>query len=284
MVAAGTIFIAFVGYSFVRLVRADRVTRFWALGFGLSLVFVVGPHPTDRHLFVVGVAGSALVARFLGAWVERREQRSLLPRGATAIAIAFVVIHLVLAPILLPVRARLPGAVSRGLARIDTLVPDDPALAHQDLVLVNVPFKYLCNFASVVRRSNGGRSPQRWWCLGVASDAVEVTRIDANALLLHPSDGYLRYFEDTNVRSHQIPFAVGDRVELGDLTITIRRVNDDDRPAEVEYRFLVPLEDPTLRWMVWQGGAYQRFVPPAIGLSVMLPVDHFAFGELMEPR
>jgi hypothetical protein len=284
MVAAGTAFIVFLGYAFARLLRADRVARFWALGFVLALGFECAPHPTDRHLFIVGVAGSALVARFLAAWLERRTHGGLLPRGATGIAIGFAVVHLVIAPILLPVRARLPGDVSRGVARIDALVPEDGRLAGQDLVLVNAPFKYLCNFASVVRRSNEGVSPRRWRCLGVSADAVRVTRVDRATLRLAPAEGYLRYFEDTNVRSRQVPFARGDRVELADFTITIAATTEDDRPAEVEYRFAVPLEDPSLRWLVWQGGGYRPFVPPAVGASLVLPAEHFAFGELMERR
>lgn len=282
MVAAGAVFLAILLYAFARLVRADRVARFWAAGFVLSLGFVCGPHPTDRHLLVVGVAGSALIARFLAAWAERQKDGGLLPRGATPIAVAFIAIHLVLAPILLPVRARLPGALSRGLAQIDTLVPGDAALAQQDLVLVNVPFKYLCNFASVVRRSNGGVSPRRWRCLGVSSDAVAVARPDANTLVLRPAEGYLRYFEDTNVRSRQVPFAAGDRVELPDVTITIERVTADGRPAEVAYHFAVPLDDAALRWRIWHDGAYRPFVPPAVGGSVEVPAEHFAFGDLME--
>jgi hypothetical protein len=285
MVAAGAVVLAILVYAFARLVRADRVARFWALAFVLSLGFVCGPHPTDRHLLVVGVAGSALVARFLEAWAERRRHAELVPgRGATPIAVAFVALHLVIAPILLPVRARLPGALSRGLAQIDTLVPGDAALAEQHLVLVNVPFKYLCNFASVVRRSNGGVSPRRWSCLGVSDGAVVATRIDAHTLVLRPAGGYLRYFEDTNVRSRQVAFAIDDTVELPDLTITIRRVTADHRPAEVAYRFAVPLDDASLRWRVWRDGAYRPFVPPAIGGGVELPADHFAFGDLLERR
>jgi hypothetical protein len=284
MVTAGVIVIAILAYAFYRLVRTDRIARFWALAFGFSLFGVLGAHPTDRHLFVVGISGSALVARFLAAWFARRqpENVAVLPRrGAAPIAIAFVAFHLVLAPIALPIRARLPGAVSRGLERIDALVPSDPALAQQTLVLVNVPFKYLCNFASVVRRSNGGVSPHRWACLGVTPGEVAVTRTDARALVLRPADGYLRYFEDTNVRARDVPFAVGDHVELDGVTITIRAVTADARPAEVEYRFAVALEDPSLRWLVWQRGAYQPFTVPAIGTSLELPADAFAFGDLL---
>ena len=283
MVAAGTVFVAIMGYAFARLVRTDRIARFWAVGFVLSLAFVCGAHPTDRHLLVVGVSGSALVARFIAAWLDRADatSRSVLPRGAAVIAIFLIAVHGVLAPIALPIRARMPGAVSRGVARIDGLLPADPELANQDLVLVNVPFKYQCNHASVVRRSNGGVSPRRWRCLGVSPNPVTVDRIDASTLVLRPEQGYLLYFEDSNVRSRQIPFAIGDRVELPGFTITIRGVTEDKRPAAVEYRFAVPLEDESLRWLVWQRGSYRPFAPPAIGESLVLPADRFAFGDLL---
>ena len=284
MVALGVAFLAVVGLVFARLLRTDPVARFWALGMGLALVAVCGAHPNDRHLLLVGIGGSALVARFLGAWVERRdpEQHDMLPRrGATVAAIVLFVIHGVLAPIALPIRARIPGSVNRGVARIDALVPSDPALARQDLVIVSVPFKYLCNFASVVRRSNGGVSPQRWRCLGVTPDDVVVSRPDARTLLLRPALGYLRFFEDTNVRARRVPFAAGDRVELPDLAIEVRAVTADARPAEIEVRFAVPLEDPSLRWVAWRDGAYRAFVPPPVGGSVTLPAESFAFGDLL---
>jgi hypothetical protein len=286
MVLAGSAFIAILVVAFARLVRTDRLARFWAVGFVLSLLLVCGAHPTDRHLLVVGVCGSALVARFLQAWLERAkpEQRALLPRGATILAGFFVLVHLVAAPVLMPVRVRLPGAVSRGVAKIDSLVPSDPALATQDLVLVNVPFKYLCNFASVVRRSDGGISPRAWRCLGVSADDVAVERPDLRTLVLRPAYGYLRYFEDTNVRSRLVPFAAGDRVELPGITITVREITPDERPAVVEFQFAVPLEYASLRWLVWQDGRYQPYTPPAVGSHTTLPAQHFAFGDLLEDR
>jgi hypothetical protein len=286
IVLAGVVFSALAIYAFARLVRADRIARFWAVGFALSLATVCSAQPTDRQLLIVTAAGAALVARLLAAWLARGrpEERAVLPRGAAIFAGYFALVHLIAAPVLLPVRARLPGAVSRGVARIDALVPDDAALAGQDLVLVNVPFKYQCNFASVVRRSLGGVSPRRWRCLGVSADAVAVERPDARTLVLRPAGGYLRYFEDTNVRSRRIPFAAGDRVELPDYTITVRAVTDDGRPAAVEHRFAVPLEDPSLHWLIWQRGAYRPFAPPPVGGAEVLPADRFAFGDLLEDR
>jgi hypothetical protein len=286
IVLAGVAFSALAIHAFARLVRADRIARFWAVGFALSLATVCSAQPTDRQLLIVTVAGAALVARFLAAWIDRRrpEERAVLPRGAAIFAGFFVLVHLVVAPIALPVRARLPGAVSRGVAKIDALLPADAALGRQDLVLVNVPFKYQCNFASVVRRSEGGVSPRSWRCLGVSADEVAVERPDAHALVLRPAGGYLRHFEDTNVRSRMIPFAAGDRIELPGYAITVRAITADGRPAEVEHRFAVPLEDPSLRWLVWQRGAYRPFTPPTVGGAKVLPADRFAFGDLLEDR
>jgi hypothetical protein len=290
MALLGVAFVALVGLAFARLLRRDRIARFWALGGGLALIAVCGAHPADRHLLLVSVAGSALVARYVAAWFARRDpdEAQLLPRSrrsAAIAAVALLVIHGVLAPILLPIRARIPGAISRGLQRIDALLPADSALADQDLVLVGVPFKYLCNHASVVRRSNGGVAPRRFRCLSVSPDEIIVSRPDERALILRPAHGLLRFFEDTNVRARWIPFAVGDRVDLDDLTVIVRAITDDGRPAEIEFRFATALEDPSLRWITWRDGAYRPFTVPPVGGVVTLPSDSFAFDDLVRaPR
>ena len=287
MVIAGAAFMVIVGAGMSRLVLRDRVARFWALGGAIALVPICGAHPNDRHLFILGLGGAALVARYLAAFADRRQpDRPVLlpPRGASALAGFFVLVHLVLAPIALPIRARIPGDLQRSLDRIDDRVPHDDGLAAQDLVLVNVPFKYLCNLPSVVRRSKGGPSPAHWRCLGVSSDDVTVRREDARTLVLVPSGGYLRSFEDTNVRARGIPFAPGDQVRLPGFEITVRRVTPDGRPQEVAYRFDRSLEDPSLRWLTWQDGAYRPFAPPRSGEAVSLSAQHFAWADLLRPE
>ena len=243
-------------------------------------------HPTDRHLFLVGLGGIALAAQLVGAWVERDDpaRRRLLPRApvAAVAAVAFVVVvRAVLSPVALPIRAMIPGDVSRGLDRIEALVPHDDTLAQQDVVLVNAPFKYLCNFVSVVRRSKGGPSPRHWWCLGVSPGGVDVRREGANTLVLRPESGYLASFEDTNVRSRRIPFAPNDAVDLDGLSITVRAVTADARPQEIAARFDVPLESRALRWLVFEDGVYRAFRPPTESEAFHLPAQRFAWGDLL---
>ena len=283
MVGAGVLFTVLAVATLRHLVRRDRVASFWALGAALALIPVCAAHPTDRHLFLVGLGGIALVSQLVGAFVERHDpaRRQLLPRAAV-VAVAFaLVVRGVLSPVALPIRAMIPGDVSRGLDRIEALVPRDEALAQQDVVLVNAPFKYLCNFVSVVRRSKGGPVPRHWWCLGVSPDGVEVRRDDARTLSLRPDRGYLASFEDTNVRSRRIPFAANDVVDLDGLSITVRALTADARPQAIAARFGAPLESRELRWLVFEDGAYRAFRPPADGEVFHLPAQRFAWSDLL---
>jgi hypothetical protein len=46
------------------------------------------------------------------------------------------------------------------------------------------------------------------------------------------------------------------------------------RLAQADFFFDVPLEDPSLLWMQWRGGALVPYSPPAAGEShVMPPID-----------
>ena len=41
-------------------------------------------------------------------------------------------------------------------------------------------------------------------------------------------------------------------------------------PAEQNFRFAAPLEDDSLRWLIWRDGDYVDFTPPPIGEHVIL--------------
>ncbi len=54
------------------------------------------------------------------------------------------------------------------------------------------------------------------------------------------------------------------------LEIEVRALTDAGDPRTVRYRFAVPLEDPTLRWLRWRERTYEPFTPPELGASVTL--------------
>jgi len=65
-------------------------------------------------------------------------------------------------------------------------------------------------------------------------------------------------------------FAVGDLVELEAMTVEVREVDPKGKPLEVDYRFQVPLEDPSLYWLQMDGFSYIPFTPPPMGETVVL--------------
>ena len=64
--------------------------------------------------------------------------------------------------------------------------------------------------------------------------------------------------------------SLGQRVELTGMTVTVTALTEDGRPAEAAFRFSVPLEDTSLRWLNWKDDMFQPFAPPAVGETVVL--------------
>ena len=135
--------------------------------------------------------------------------------------------------------------------------------------MVNPPdYVYAVSAIPAVKRVAGAPSPRRLRALGGAPTPMEVERIDARTLRVRLDGGlfdlpFSRYF-----RSPALRFAAGDRVELSDFSVEVAGLNEAGDPADLLFRFGVPLEDASLRWLAWSDGAYRPWQPPAVGRSV----------------
>jgi hypothetical protein len=96
---------------------------------------------------------------------------------------------------------------------------------------------------------------------------MEITRVDARTLRarlgrgLFPAE-FSRYF-----RSAAVPFAPGQRVEIGGFRVEVLALNEAGDPSELEFRLDVPLEDESLRWLRFENGEWRPWTPPALGES-----------------
>jgi hypothetical protein len=89
---------------------------------------------------------------------------------------------------------------------------------------------------------------------------------------VRPESGFLDNEWLRIVRGPSRPFRAGDEVALSDVRARVRDVTADARPAEVDFTFGVPLEDPSLVWMrLKAGGALVPWAPPAVGETRRLP-------------
>jgi hypothetical protein len=285
--AAAVVVVGLIGVVMIPRLVWDSTTRFWALGMVLSLLPICATFPADRGLSFIGLGAFALLAQFLGVvfgWARGTPARGSLARQcdnpprripAKALGIGLVGAHMLLAPSCLAVRSAMPIGPASFLEKLQVNMPMDATVEQQSVVIVTAPLPILAGFLPGRRALDGLPIPAYTRVLAPSDpDSVAVSRPDAQTLVVRPAHGYLALSADRLARSSDHPMSVGDKVELTGMTAEVTALTDDGRPAEATFRFSVPLEDPSLRWLAWGNPSYVLFTPPPIGETITLPVAH----------
>jgi len=109
-----------------------------------------------------------------------------------------------------------------------------------------------------------------------------LTRLDESSLRIRYEDGPFIGPLGTLWRGPDRPMHAGQVVELEGMTAEVVEITEVGEPREVLFRFGVPLEDTSLRWVQWEGGVYVPFEPPAVGETVRLPAP-YGPAEMRQP-
>ncbi|HSD66861.1 MAG TPA: hypothetical protein VLF95_09180 [Vicinamibacteria bacterium] len=249
--------------------------RFWTVGAVLSLPPVCATLPMDRLLVFAGVGAMAAIALVLA---EGREGDSfaLLPRArrllASGAVALLILIHLVLAPLLLPLRVLAVGYLARIGERLEASIPRDDAIRGKTLVILSSAAEMTTFPPWMQRQVSGVPLPAHMRVLATCFAQVHVARLDERTLRVRPEKGFLDHDWLRMVRGLSRPFRPGDEVVLSGLRARVREITGDGRPAEVDFTFDVPLEDPSLLWTRLQaGGTLIPWSPPAVGESQLRP-------------
>jgi hypothetical protein len=269
------VWLALVGFVLAPLWRRSPVCRFWTTGAVLSLPPVCATYPMDRLLVLAGVGAMAVVASGIAEWLNgdafavRTRARRVLTSG---VVFLFVVFHLVLAPLLLPLRVWSIGFIARMASRLETSIPADESVHGKTLVILSSAAEFTTFPPWMERQERGLPRPRRMRLLATSMGRLEVSRLDATTLRIRPEHGFMDHDALRIVRGPSRPFHPGDEAVLSDLRVRVREVTADGRPAVADLSFAVPLEDPSLLWKRLQaGGALVPWSPPAVGESVTLP-------------
>lgn len=266
---------------FYPLVRREAVARFFAAGALLSLIPIAATGPMNRLLFFVGLGSMGLLSLGVRGLIEhcREPRRSYPTRLATAGLVALLLgVHLVLAPIQGLTVLRYQARVSDRQLNAIASVPHDQAIANQDLVLLNCPdYAYGAMAIAPVKLAHGARVPRRLRALTASAGAMQITRLDTHTLEATLATGLFsdelsRYF-----RGQQLPFHVGERVQLPGFAVEILSLAPHGDPDRLRYRFAQPLEHPSLRFLRWYDGQYLPAQLPAIGHTLQLPAARGLF-------
>ncbi|MET0343643.1 MAG: hypothetical protein ABW252_21705 [Polyangiales bacterium] len=251
------------------ILRRDPVARFWALGALLSSIPVCAGPIDDRLLLGPGIGFGALLAQL---FVEVYE--GTYPRAGKPVRLlvgALAALHLILAPLMLPLRAAAIDTFETYMQRADAGIPRDPSIRTQSVVAINPPVDLFAMYFPCFREAHGVPRPKylRWLANGV--EPLDITRLDAHTLRVRPEHGFLVNSTQLMLRGRGNPMHLGEKVVLSDATFTVTELTDDKRPAEVEVRFVAPLESPSLRFVRWEGQSYVPFELPAVGQTVHVP-------------
>lgn len=248
------------------IVRASPVARMWALGMVLACVPIAGTFPADRLLAFVGLGAMGLVAMALHANFVR-DDPTPARRGALGRVLAWstVIVHLVAAPLLLPIRSRSMVTVEESLAMFDRAVPEDASIADRTVVVVLAPNEGLVSYFPVIRAVTRRPAPPHMRLLATSTTPTLVERPDARTLVVTPEGGMLSTTAERMLRSPSLPFAVGDRVELPGTIATVESITTDGRPHRVRFDFAVDLDDPSLVWLRWDVLGFVPWAPPRVG-------------------
>ena len=240
--------------------EALRLQRFWLTGMLLATLPPSASLPANRLLFFIGLGAMGLLAQFIHSYTN------ITNRACPTMLV--LAIHLVLAPLMLPFTAFSPALWGNIEPSINSL-PTDSEFAQQDAIIVNAPTFFATGYIAHIRAFNG-QPVNHVRFLGADLSALEVIRHDVYTLIVRPENGYITGF-DPVFRGDNHPMRVGDTVELAGLRVEVMDVTEDGRPAMVAFRFEVPLEDPSLRWLQWKEGVYVPFVLPDVGERVKIP-------------
>ena len=181
------------------------------------------------------------------------------------VALLLVLVHLVVAPLMLPVRA----VSFRALDPLYLRLPFEESIAEQDVVVINAPLPMLTGSCLFRYEHEGLPSPRAVRALAPGLSPVTVRRADDQTIEVEAD--YLGFI-DRLFRNEENPLAVGDRVDLKGMTATVLAVTGG-RPRRVAFRFEVPLEDASLHWLRFQEGEFVPWTPPEVGEEVILKAE-----------
>jgi hypothetical protein len=252
-------------YTLGPLLRRDETARFFAVGLAASALPLGSTIPTDRYLFWVGLGTMGLAAKTAEALADPAFGTVLRKPWAWAYG-GFLLCHGVLAPVSFPFRMAGPSLVQGDVERIAGTLPSGPNADRQTVVVVNAPFDMVAGMLPIVRAAKRGPLPAHLYFLYGGTEDVRVSRTDAQTLDVRSEHGWL--YDVGNRGSRASPFHIGETVILQRLRAEVRELTPDGRAEDVTFSFPIPLEDPSLTFMVWGAHGLETRTPPPVGKTM----------------
>lgn len=281
LVTICAVILSFVAAGLAVVLRGNRTAAFFATGMVLSLLPACATWPGDRNLLFAGFGGFGLVAQLITA---SREHLGRPARYyARFVSGVFIFLHLIVAPLLLPLRSWATGSVLHRFTEqaVTTMFPTGD-VTGKTIVVVSAPDSVISNTVMAAKINARGPLPDAFRVLStVVQGKATVRRVDAKTLSIVLSAGHLHEPTSTVARDvKRFPFRVGDRVVLAGLTVEIMTLTPDGSlPERVDFHFDKSLDDASFYWVYWDKHRFAPLTMPNVGESLDLPV--IPYGEVL---
>ncbi|MBI5546002.1 MAG: hypothetical protein HY901_19090 [Deltaproteobacteria bacterium] len=253
----------------LRLLRGDRTARFFAFGMLGAVVPACASPSMDRGLVFVGIGAAPLVAMLIERGVSAAVAAEARKRSLERVVLGLVVAtHLVVGPLLLPLRAMSPSLRWVPFAQGAETAPADDAIREQELVIVHAPDPFTAGLIPITKALRGEAMPKKVRLLAATLGPLEVWRVDERTVGLRRTDDR-PWQQIVWVRDAASPLREGERVKVQGLAASVEAASRG-RIVEAMLTLDRSLEDPRYRWLIWRSGRFEPFALPPVGASATL--------------
>jgi hypothetical protein len=277
---AATFTIALFGYALGPSIRRDAATQFFAAGAVMSALPLSGSFPIDRYLFWSGLGVMGLLAQLTGGVFGARDGRSP-NRVRWAVCCVCLGLRGVVSPALFPIRAATAGILEDECERLMLAVPRGPDTPNQTMVIINPPVDVFASSLALMAVAKHETIPAHTYILYAGTHDVTLSRTGSRALEARSESGWLA--EDPDRAFRNVPFRLGETVDLAEMTAVVQNLTSDGRPNAVEFSFAKNLDDPELVFLAWKSDGFERVVLPPKG-TMTVPAARVSVREALRPH
>lgn len=241
--------------------------RFYAMGSIVSLIPACAGYTFDRLTVNSDIGASGMLAMLaMLVW----HQRVTLKGGSLPIVkwAAYIVsfIHLLAFPVGKIASSIMMKPLTRAGEDLTALaLPDASQASSEDFILINPPSAESVYYFPLIRQHHGRVNPTTMRALGPNNQAMTLSRVDAQSLrLVVPSGHKGSIARDIRLQ----PIKAGDTMRMGNISVTVESVTNEQAPRSVLFRFPDSLESSHWRYFSWAQDGVHALKPPAIGQSV----------------
>ena len=249
----------------------ERSALPWLVVAGLMAIAPsLGGFPGARILLVPNLGFAALIAVLVRRGFAKIEGGSTVGRIARAGGAGLLCfVHVIAAPLIDVANASFTAKTARRLEELSATVDvsDAPPTGVRFFVL-GASDPTVTMYPPTVQLATSAKHRELARCWSIVSGAKtshEMRRVAPNVIVVRPTAGRMLDgpFEAL-WRSRSEPFRPGDESRQCNVVYRVNAV-DGGLPSEIQLTFDVPLEDPSVRFLRWNGERFERLVVPPVG-------------------